>query len=652
MPDLRTCGDCVPAATAYLRQLRESRLRIRWRGIHPGTRPSSHSYSREGGVHQEHSQLSVGSVGSVDSRVRRSAPSESRRRGVRLSLGAGGAAGAAVLSVWFYFLDLHANAAVVNSDGATVVLEARAIASGNVLLHGWILSLDSWWTLDAAWNALAVALAGVTPVLLLAVPAVVCALTVVAGAALASDGYPRRAAIPAAIAVVALLALPPHAMVAMWLVNPSHQSTALVALIAFAAASRGRWGWAWVVAVVALAVGLLGDLETVAYSVVPVALAGVVAMARRRRWAAGAPAVSAAAASVVVAVAVREVSDRLGAFAVGPTNQHASLHQLGLNARDLPGGLAQLLGVGTSAFGAGGVPPWLEAFHFVGLAVAGASAIAATILLVAGVLRGPRVNRTSLEGPAASGAAHAAPAAPAGSGTGAERWRLDDMLLIATTGPMVTYLVQALFVSPAYLRYLTASVVFAAVLAGRMVGRCCDGGRRLPVGQRWSSSRRRGVRSPAAVAAAVVAAAVVVAAFAAGSAVQAVQPASAQTAATLARFLEAHHLHSGVGDYWSASITTVESSGRVKVRPVVAAPDGRLAAYDKGAQRRWLAGVPVRFVVFTAPVGYAGVSAASATATWGPPARSYSVGVYRVLVWSHSHHVHLFEPIRAYPPPG
>ena len=58
--------------------------------------------------------------------------------------------GVALLLAWMYAVTVHANSAAVNSDGATVILQGRAVASGNVLLHGWILSLDSWWTLDVA----------------------------------------------------------------------------------------------------------------------------------------------------------------------------------------------------------------------------------------------------------------------------------------------------------------------------------------------------------------------------------------------------------------------------------------------------------------------------------------------------------------------
>ena len=50
-------------------------------------------------------------------------------------------------------------------------------------------------------------------------------------------------------------------------------------------------------------------------------------------------------------------------------------------------------------------------------------------------------------------------------------------------------------------------------------------------------------------------------------------PVPISKAAVLAAWLESHDLHNGIGSYWAASIVTVESGGRVEVRPVVS-PDG------------------------------------------------------------------------------
>src|SRR5260221_14626195 len=68
----------------------------------------------------------------------------------------------------------HLNAG--NSDGATVVLEGQALATGNLSLAGWTLSFDSFWTIDAPVYALAEGIFGVRPLLLTIVPSLLAAL--------------------------------------------------------------------------------------------------------------------------------------------------------------------------------------------------------------------------------------------------------------------------------------------------------------------------------------------------------------------------------------------------------------------------------------------------------------------------------------------
>jgi len=103
-----------------------------------------------------------------------------------------------------------AHALPPNSDGATVLLEVRALARGNLLLHGWRLSLNWFWAVDAPFSALAYLLVGLRPAL-------------------------------------------PHVVPGLW------------ALLVFWGLRRGRFGWGWVLAVVLFAAGMTGDLMIVAY---------------------------------------------------------------------------------------------------------------------------------------------------------------------------------------------------------------------------------------------------------------------------------------------------------------------------------------------------------------------------------------------------
>lgn len=591
-------------------------------------------------------------------RARASAPL--RRRWLRFGIAL---AGAVALCAWLVLVAIHSNSALVNSDGATVVLQGQALAHGNVLLEGWHLSLDSWWTLDVPFYAIATAVAGVRPADLLVVPAVIAALLVVLAVVLVRGGRSGRAAFGGAAVVVAVLAFPSHMLAYMLLAGPVHQSTVLFSLVAFAGLRRNRLGPGFVVAVLALAAGLLGDLQTLTYAVLPIFASGIVAMLRKRSARPGAVPLAAAGASAALALAVRAGVDRFGGFEIGPANHLATAHQVLSNLAALPQTLGGLLGVVTGPYGSGGVPEPLLAVH-----VASATLLGACLVLVA-----VRLVRALVREAGTGAASPAESRAPAGGGAGlpgggaspaeAEPWRLDDILLFAALGSVGTFVMLARDSNPHFARYLTAAVVVSAILAGREVARRLavrdaavrvvplqssgrDAARRQPPTEVPPSRlRQRGRR----IARPVLALGVlpVVACFAAGSAIQLNQPVPPQTASGLASFLERHHLDLGIGDFWLASITTVESDGRVLVRPVVPAPDGVPEAYNKGEVPGWFAGVPFRFLVVT--TGDAGTADEAmergAVRDWGEPARRYRLeeGII-VLVWSHPFEVSLIQP--------
>jgi len=185
-----------------------------------------------------------------------------------------------------------------------------------------------------------------------------------------------------------------------------------------------------------------------------------------------------------------------------------------------------------------------------------------------------------------------------GPGTETERWWLDDVLIIAMFGSALTFVVLAVN-GVAGARYLVAAVVFASVLAGRIVA------------QAWHQLRPgRATRTICVLGAAVSLW------FAAGLGYTLAQPAPVQSASALASFLEVHHLRNGVGGYWTASITTVESRGAITVRPVWADPDGKLGRYMKLSTATWYSGQHFQFLVYSTPT-YQGVDTVSATQTWG-----------------------------------
>lgn len=509
----------------------------------------------------------------------------------------------AAVTVLLYACSVHS--APGNSDGATVVLEGKSLLGGNLTLDHWALSLDSFWLVDVLVYALAVGLVGLGPDLLHLVPSVVAAVVVVLGAVLAGRGRTTRTGrVAAGGAVVVLLALPTHAFAEFFLMGPLHVTTTLWCLCAAVALAPGRGRWRIALGVALLAAGMLGDLQAAALGVAPIAAAGLLSSLRTRSIRRGSVQVLAAAGSVVAALVIRAAARVVGTFAIAPANPHAGLHQLVVNLRHVVTWGAALAGVGYHPFGSETVPPLLEVAHGVGLALGVAGVLVACWSIASGVVTGGD-RRLGASGDDA--------------GALAERF-LDDYLVLAFAGGCLVFAWLSYDSSGAFGRYLTSAVIFAALLGGRLAGR---------LGDRVASRAR-----PRPVLAAVgLLLAAVVAGYSATVADTLSVPPPAQSATELASYLAAHHLDHGLGDYWSASIVTVESSGSVVVRPVIALPGGlELARYLRQTSADWY-GRPFNFLVYDAAAPWGDVDFASAVATFGRPAAIERVGPYRVLVW-------------------
>jgi hypothetical protein len=107
-----------------------------------------------------------------------------------------------------------------------------------------------------------------------------------------------------------------------------------------------------------------------------------------------------------------------------------------------------------------------------------------------------------------------------------------------------------------------------------------------------------------------------------------------QHANALGNFLETHHLTSGVGDYWSSSLVTVVTGGKVAVRPVFPNRESLLVRYGRQSNASWYKDVRFTFLVFDLNRPWGNVNATTGMDTFGRPSQRFSVGSYVVLVWS------------------
>lgn len=487
-----------------------------------------------------------------------------------------------------------------NSDGATVVLEGVAIGHGHLLLGGWDLSLDSFWTVDALVYAVAVSVLGLRADLLHLVPAAIALGVVVLGSVIARARSLGFAALVAVLAVVAELALPNPILAFFFLQGPWHVCTALWCLLAFCALARARFGPAWAVGVLLLAAGMLGDLQAFALGVVPSVLAGLTGSLRARDWRRGAPLAAAGPASVVVALGVRFVTVRIGTFSIAHGTTHAHAHQLPTNLGHVFTWGAALLGVGgvpigpapaIAPGGASGGNPVGQGFHVLAIALVLLGVGGACWSLCRGILR------------------RSPESAPSGS-------MLDDQLLFGVVASAALFIALCPNGNADYARYLCAGVLFGVVLGARRLGELV-------------SRIGRPLQRAAAISAVLL---TLGAAIAFQADVR--RPAAPQPAFALSRFLLAHHLTEGVGDYWSSSLVSVVSDGAVEVRPVIPTPKGRLVRYGRQSSASWYLGKHFQFLVYDTARPWRRVDSTTADESFGDPTAAYAVGTYRVLVYA------------------
>ncbi len=280
----------------------------------------------------------------------------------------------------------------------------------------------------------------------------------------------------------------------------------------------------------------------------------------------------------------------MGAFSYHESHHTAPPAQMWSNLGHLGHWGAALLGVVRGSYG-GALPFPIALAH---LLVAGGLLLAvarAAVAMILGMLRG----KDGEEG----------------------AWRLDDLLLLGVVGDLVLFEVLTLSKNPGYARYLTPALILAVVLAARLAGRLAESS--------WSTMPQR-------LTIGLVLGCL--GAFAAGVALDLRQPVVTQPALPVEAFLSAHHLTHGVGDYWAASVLTLESHGAITVRPVVADPSGTIVRDGRQSDASWYRGQHYQFLVYQrAPFGR--VSIGTILHTFGMPAEQYTLGKYYVLVWSH-----------------
>ena len=547
---------------------------------------------------------------------RRNRPDTRRRR---TSIAAAYLLAGAVLFVVYLRLSQTYQA---DSDSANILLMARDLLHGNLLLHGWYMSDVSFYPTELPQYALLESFLGPHFATAHVAAAMTYTLVFLLAVILARSGSSGRAAwIRTLIAVGILLAPQFGAGVFALDLSVGHIGTSIPLMLTWLVLDRMRPGWRVpVITAVLLAWVLVADPIVYIVGVGPL---GVVAAARvirdwrnaadgwrhgwRRRLAAARYDLSLGAASVaaiVIAWIVNNVLSALGGFTV---NRLPFYFTAWSDMKHNVQAFWKILVIyGANVDGASGIWLALAILHLVSVVVVGwaccrvfrrffAVSLVDQVLAVAIVLNIVLYGFTN----AASEAAHE----------------------VAVIGPFGAVLAARVLVGVG-----DPAVTGRRVKAERVTGRRVAVGR---IARRSGYGRSRRVRLAAWVAGITV-----LAGYAAGLGYELVQPSAPPANTKLASFLLAHDLRYGLSGYWTSSSVTVDSDGKVQVRALAKASVVRdqwmsdVGWYDPNTHY-------ANFIVLDTGPGFMNrwEPLALVTRYFGHPARVYLTGWYTILVY-------------------
>ena len=471
------------------------------------------------------------------------------------------------------------------SDSAAVILLGQDLSHGNWALNGWLLPIDTYWLTDVPLYAAAVSFRGVVPRLIHDVPLLIYLGVIISSILVARAGRPGiRGWAGAALTFILLGMLGPAAALTL-LHGPAHVSTALACLLAFAAIrwAAGHRPAGYLLAFILLTIALVSDPMARVTGVAPILGVAALVAVRNRAWSRPAAQAATAVAALVASQAIRVGVHTLGGYTIGGATP--GLVGPGEWIRKLPLFLSSLLNMFAGQLGS---PPSISDLpaiaHLAGLLLVAVAGVVGLWCL----LRGAQDR---------------------------DAW-LDGVLALGAGATIFAFFLSGYAQDATAIRYLSPGFIFGAVLAGRVAPRILT---LVP----------RRVLAPIAL--------VFSSAYLITFVGVARSPLPVNPAAPLAGWLVDRGLTSGYGAYWDAHIVTLMSSERVRVLPVLSGPAGlepshwnsTLAWYQARPDR------PVNFLVFEPLAPWGGVDESSATATFGPPDRSETVGRYRILIWDH-----------------
>jgi hypothetical protein len=497
------------------------------------------------------------------------------------------------------------------SDGASIVLQARAMLHGNMLLHNWRVTDLSFYTTELPQYALIEYVLGLGAWVAHVGAAMTYTILVLLAAVLARGADPPRppregmakgrawgrVGWARALVAAGIMVAPQLSATQIVLLSPDHTGTAVPVLVTWLVIDQvtpDRWKAArWLtplVVFVLLTWTMIADSIVLITCVAPLVLVYVLraCLWLIRRGALSAPRwyelslAGAAAVAGGVGSAVPRVISALGGYRQAPVEAETAVAALRHQAWVTFQGVLELFGA--NVFNA---RPAIEVV-FVWLHLVGVIGVICALGLAL-----------------------------------ARLFRFQDLVIpvfaVAIVLNLASYMFSLHAVDIAGTREIAAVLPFGAVLAGRVLTE--------PLLNLVQATRR-------AKGWLLLALGVAAAGYLGTLAYGAAQPPAPPANQPLAAWLVAHRLTDGLAGYWQANGTTLTSGDRVQLSGVTVAPDGELVPYEWETDDASY-NPSLRYATFMVVGGPAQLPRAQSAAlrTFGRPQRIYGYDGYTIMVW-------------------
>lgn len=453
----------------------------------------------------------------------------------------------------------------INSDSASVVLLAKDILNGNPFLKGWTLSTGSFYTTDTLVYAIGILLFGLNTKVLYVMSSIVYALIVICCLVL-SGREQGKYNYTKMIVTLAIIGLPSLFLSSLIFAQAIHMTAILYTLMALIGLSYVQnIKLKYSIFTVLMTLTAIGDPFSVWFAFAPILLVYGYKWVNRIELKESMYTLGSTMGSYVFAKIILAV---IGLNTPGVRPTFVEFEKIGLNFSLTVNGILSLFDANVFGKPISDLKTIVTAIHFIGLILV----VIATIKIF-------------------------------------QSWRkqnsINQIFTLCIVSGLLEYLFSNMPIDITTTRYLTHTIIFGSVLVGRLLPELS-----------FAENRKRFV---------IAFSLVYLATF--------IQPLSLHPIETkeqrLSRFLESQHLESGFAPYWASHVVTLHTEGRVKVRPVVANPQGEIKPFEWMSKDVWYTDEG-SFIIFDSS-NWGNVNEVTATKTFGKPSDVIRFEDYTIL---------------------